>query len=78
MEMRARRPIGVTEQVLPMCIAKLASTPDEFSRARSRLILAGGGWRPIKVELVLNLRTSKTLGITFPLSLLGRANKVIE
>jgi putative ABC transport system substrate-binding protein len=32
----------------------------------------------VKVELVLNLRTSKTLGITFPLSLLGRANKVIE
>jgi hypothetical protein len=61
-----------------MCIAKLASTPDEFSRARSRLILAGGGWRPVKVELVLNLRTSKTLGITFPLSLLGRANKVID
>jgi hypothetical protein len=26
-----------------MCIAKLASTPDEFPRARSRLILAGGG-----------------------------------
>ena len=42
------------------------------------MILAGGGCRPVKVELVLNLRTSKTLGITFPLSLLGRANKVIE
>ena len=36
-----------------MCIAKLASTPDEFSRARSRLILAAGGCRPVKVELVL-------------------------
>jgi putative ABC transport system substrate-binding protein len=31
-----------------------------------------------KVELVINARTSKTLGISFPLSLLGRADEVIE
>ena len=54
----------------------LASIRDEFSRAPSLLTYRYSS--PPTVELIVNLKTAKTLGISVPMPLLGRADRVIE
>jgi putative ABC transport system substrate-binding protein len=59
---------------------------DSFRRAGvyTAKILKGAGpaalpvEQVVKVELVINLKTAKALGLTVPLSLLGRADEVVE
>jgi len=63
-----------------------AGLPDSFRQAAHRVgkILKGARpadvpvEQPTKFELVINLKTAKTLGLTIPQSLLLRANHIIE
>jgi len=63
-----------------------ASYPDLFRRSATYVhkILQGTKpsdlpvEQPTKFELVLNLKTAKTLGLTFPQALLATADEIVE
>jgi putative ABC transport system substrate-binding protein len=62
------------------------SVPDNFRRAASYIdrILKGANpaelpiQEPVKFDLIVNLKTANALRFTIPISILGRADEVIE
>ena len=56
------------------CLLRHRNFPDLFRRAGDHV----GGEQPTKFDLLINLNTAKTFGLTISPALLGRADEVIE
>jgi len=59
--------------MLSATVLRYAETPSPIRQARDLL-----AEQPMKVELVVNLKTAKQIGLTIPQSMLYRADKVIK